>query len=842
MKQLTKFALTAFFAGTLAVTTASAAEYSPSGSDALTAALVAQHYTGGGAVTVGPADGLQGTFVLQDPSMPPSGDVYSLNGLSLEGTAPMGKFFSSITAEGTAGAEFEVYLSETRYTDGNYEELGSLGTLTVGTPFVIDADKAYGYVALVGQDDVSCITFSYKQEGEAGPQGGVDHINNAAFKAQNPEGSFDSPWYSGDGVVVNPSASLAFDSGSKYESKGVISGYNDYYASGFWALEWDSSNYLYNTAPGGYITKVSADFAAWPESIQIIVSNEPLTSDNYYDGQYKTLSPSADDANHYEWVADGFYQYIYFRDYQKPLNNMTIEWSKEKPVLKAPAPSINSWEEPFANGSRINVQAKDGMCLDIKVYVDDVLDADLSKKYEESYVEIKAPGNTGQTLKVEAFAYAEGYEDSDVTTFERVLEMPQVAPVRMEGNIWQVCPGMKLVYATETEGALITYNLEILDYDNEANNKKFDEVTVPSPATITVPEEALVGQSIHLILKASAEGYQDSREEEGYFSVIDKKLPAPIFQIEDGTEVEQGTDLTIELPYVAKTLHYTINDGEEQTTEESYLHITLNEDATVTAWCSNVEPFEDSDKVTASYKVLIFGEQHYVMVPETFAKTDEDLRNDKKTRYEADVNGTKFVYDGGLWFESVLDHTTWNNVEVNHFWFATPESILYNDQEIENGISRVMLTSDNSWAESLVVISENKIDAVTDALKDETEPEGDKMVRVRVTSDMLGKWINVEDYVTAPSETPQPSEATDKKTFKPNYVAIFEPSNTWNSSIKRVVVEKNSTPTGVDAIEAEWDGTEVIYDLNGVRVSGENLNPGIYIRKAGNKTSKFVVK
>lgn len=78
MKQLTTYALSAFLMGTLAVTEASAVDYSPAGSDALTAELVAKKYTGSGSLTFGQDDGLQGTYVFSNPYMNAAKDSYSL--------------------------------------------------------------------------------------------------------------------------------------------------------------------------------------------------------------------------------------------------------------------------------------------------------------------------------------------------------------------------------------------------------------------------------------------------------------------------------------------------------------------------------------------------------------------------------------------------------------------------------------------------------------------------------------------------------------------------------------------------------------------------------------------
>lgn len=49
------------------------------------------------------------------------------------------------------------------------------------------------------------------------------------------------------------------------------------------------------------------------------------------------------------------------------------------------------------------------------------------------------------------------------------------------------------------------------------------------------------------------------------------------------------------------------------------------------------------------------------------------------------------------------------------------------------------------------------------------------------------------------------------------------------------------TPTGVETVTV-FNGAAEIYDLNGNRVNGENLRPGIYVVRDGGKTTKIMVK
>lgn len=54
---------------------------------------------------------------------------------------------------------------------------------------------------------------------------------------------------------------------------------------------------------------------------------------------------------------------------------------------------------------------------------------------------------------------------------------------------------------------------------------------------------------------------------------------------------------------------------------------------------------------------------------------------------------------------------------------------------------------------------------------------------------------------------------------------------------------KKDNPTGIQAVEVEMENSPVeYYNLNGLKVSGDNMAPGIYVRRQGTKTTKILVK
>ena len=52
----------------------------------------------------------------------------------------------------------------------------------------------------------------------------------------------------------------------------------------------------------------------------------------------------------------------------------------------------------------------------------------------------------------------------------------------------------------------------------------------------------------------------------------------------------------------------------------------------------------------------------------------------------------------------------------------------------------------------------------------------------------------------------------------------------------------NQATTGVTNLVVDTDAPAVFFNMNGVQVDGDNMAPGVYIKKQGNKTSKVVIR
>lgn len=66
--------------------------------------------------------------------------------------------------------------------------------------------------------------------------------------------------------------------------------------------------------------------------------------------------------------------------------------------------------------------------------------------------------------------------------------------------------------------------------------------------------------------------------------------------------------------------------------------------------------------------------------------------------------------------------------------------------------------------------------------------------------------------------------------------------NTYAPSGLRISTVRLASQAGVDNITVDADVEPVYYNLNGVRMAEDNLLPGVYVKVAGDKTTKIIVK
>lgn len=680
---------------------------------------------------------------------------------------------ASVEMVGSEGV-YDVLVSHEPITKTNYSAAENIGTINGTGTVTVNGDYEYAAIRVTGSQKSPFTSLTFNWRGEEAPAL-ADHITPANLKAQNPEGKFNPTGFY-DHENANDVLNYKGESGADYYLSEVISDGTNY-----WLNDWNYPNpkgECYNTSAPGYIKSIKFDFDYTPNNITFYVSANPITSDNKYQATQVQIYQQGGVIP--EYVPDVVCKYFYMDVAQERYSDICVTWTSEAPLIAVKTPEINCWADPVTPGSNVNISTEtQNATLHLSVYVNDVLNEELSKDVEGSSTSFEMPGKAGDVVKVEVYATADEMVQSETATATYTLEMPLAAtPQLEEGWLSYVIPGQQLTIKSETEGAQITYKMSVSDWNNAENNWEGEEVTAPSPVTVTVPEQAKPGTTFVLVATAMAEGYQQSYQMQQYVNAISSKLDVPTFSLEDGTEVRSGTELRISRPDHATGIRYTINGGEEKTCEDWALYYNVTEDVTITAWAYGEAPFEESEKVTCSYKIEKFELWHNVIVPESFTTSNDDLNNYNKNLYQYTDENTNvnYVYDGGLYPSN----------GSNCFYMATEGSILYNTTPGE--LKRIKVDGANNWSSVYIVFSdEAPVTEITTEMAD-YDYAGPRL-RVGASGETVaayGEWIDLKALGTVGG----------LDLSKAKYFAIYRFGQ--NNYVSRVVVEYDPKQAGVN--------------------------------------------
>lgn len=387
-------------------------------------------------------------------------------------------------------------------------------------------------------------------------------------------------------------------------------------------------------------------------------------------------------------------------------------------------------------------------------------------------------------------AYATGdapFKESEKVTYNYTVVTPTVDTP----TIWPetgILPGTTL-YLNADQDAYLSYSWGIKNGDVDV--VKHEEETIQdSYVDITVPNDNIeIGYTLWVNATAKRDGYNDSEPLNFTYTFVGVKLDAPTFSIETGTKVDKGTEVTITRDSRASELHYKINDGEEQTTQDSSVNVEITEAMTIVAWATGTGIFEQSDNATASYTVETRTVVTDVITPATFGNTG-DMDMTRKDYENTSGAGITYHYLGCFY-------------NSNFFVNYDADCILYN----VTGKSIKQITVNGNSSDTYYVKFSNEA-PITEV-------------------DKSGLSTVYGGYTVSPSE--------DAK-----YFAIMFNGDAMFPSVN--VEYWEDTSVGVEGIAAE-NGEAMYFDLNGAKVNSlENAVPGVYVRVANGKATKVLVK
>jgi lipoprotein len=394
-------------------------------------------------------------------------------------------------------------------------------------------------------------------------------------------------------------------------------------------------------------------------------------------------------------------------------------------------------------------------------------------------------------------AYATGnapFKESEKVTYSYTVVTPTVDTP----TIWPetgILPGTTL-YLNADQDAYLTYSWGIKNGDIDVV-KNEEETIQDSYVDITVPNDNIeVGYTLWVNATAKRDGYNDSKPLNFTYTFEAVKLDAPTFSLQSSEDLMPGTEVTINMPSHATTLHYTVNNGEEQTSNEN-VTLTINVNTDVVAWATGEGLYTKSDDATASYKVL--GDNVDVLVPTMWEDFTAGAYQFAEHGTATGKTGVKYEFNGGY---DVVNG-------VNTFYFNDYyTSILYN----KTGKKILRIKLETPLAKTVYMY-----------LSDVAP------VTVYNSSPTFG-FYDASDYGVW-------KDAQEAKSGA-QYFGI------WGSvgQVSRILIEYEDTSVGVEGIAAE-NGEAMYFDLNGAKVNSlENAVPGVYVRVANGKATKVLVK
>ncbi|MDE5930230.1 MAG: hypothetical protein K2H03_07090 [Muribaculaceae bacterium] len=673
---------------------------------------------------------------------------------------------------------------------------------------------------------------------------GTDQLTTALIKAQHPE--FD---YSGksDSAPEFEDFTIVGESGAEYMFHQAVAGTNQY-GDEFWAITWnhypDPAGYMTSAKSGGYITKIELSvpekgFSAtgYAPEFEFYVSEEPMPA-RTDTGKGKSITLTHGGNGKYIWNADGHYKYLFLSTAQREVGSIAVSYSDNAPQLQVKTPEISCYAwDGYVPGSDVNISTE---TPDATLHITSYIDGEEyeTATVEQSYTTVQLPGKPGEEVTYVVYATKDGFTDSGeaMETFD--LVEPRLSTPSIDGYVGEVYPSYVLVYrctdnsGNDIEGATIKYNTFYINWDNTDLNWTGETMTATLPLTVTVPENVTPGGYFGIEGVASAEGYRDSNELYCSYQVISTNLDVPTVSIPSGSEVKAGERLQIIRPARATAIHYVVNDGEEVTVQEYSAYITLEEDCTIRTWATAEAPFTDSEVLTVSYTIEKFGEWADVIYPSDFKEFDSDCNGNfhhTDLSFTREFTGATYNYQGRLWHNSMYDTDVCYITNKNDnfiYTSGTPKSYIKRfkiDCPIEYGACYILFGSEPFGLSS-----------VTDQMTQWDDVPG----RIRVGGDNnaeygWGEWINLAAL----------KDVKGLDVTRVQHFILYRYGQ--NAQISRVCVEylNDEELTGIeDVVSDAENGVVGVYNLSGIRVDGENLAPGIYIRKTNGKSEKFIVR
>lgn len=730
-----------------------------------------------------------------------------------------------------------------------------------GTAFDLK-DNEYKYLYMTTYDPISSPEINWEIGGGENPGPGPepepeftasDKITFEALYAANPDlkladTNTNTNWHTTSNMTYTA------ESGAKYDLDQVY-GYNAG-TTNFYTFDWNwpaEGGYMLLTSPvaDNYIHSISTTTVAdngteWPSTFTVYTSMEPFTYEER--GTARQMDVTSNKGN---VVLEYPAKYILIACRQARITDITVNWTETAPVPTCVTPEVQCRNHVTGGNLSVNLPYDQrnepyvlkGVIVDGETVVD--VDWNFAENEGNGY-SYTITGKAGETLEYELYYTAEGYNDSEAATGSFEIEMPQASQpaITMPSPIFN---GAQIVFDVPRnektqeplyENATVEYRICYCDNWTPVEGKTVTGTITEFPYVYTI-EGAEVGQQIDVYATLSCEGYKTSSERNVYGTVIDSKISAPTFSVENGAVLENGSTVSINKPGEASELHYTVNGGEEQITAEWSVAVTITENTIIEAWATR-EGMETSDKATLEVSVENYGTDVDILTSDLFG----EQTNGAKTNYNWKSENTSVEYNAysGIWNNCFYMESSITNSETAY---------------VANGINTAKITGirvdgQNQAITCTIYFANEPMTNTSENVNSQLFDEIDFDVMVISSDDgwndshsnvgycvgKPGEWIDL-----AKAQADGDNEGVELKCA--GYTNFYIRNWYYGNSmyLRRILIKYEDVEGGVDSIaDNDDEANAVYYNLNGIRVDKDNLNPGLYIRVAGGNASKVLVK
>lgn len=330
----------------------------------------------------------------------------------------------------------------------------------------------------------------------------------------------------------------------------------------------------------------------------------------------------------------------------------------------------------------------------------------------------------------------------------------------------------------------------------------------------------------------------NSTNGEGYLNELTfnwekTRVGDPTFSIAPNSDVESGTVVKVIKPADATGLWVKLNGGDFIEVDESEAEIPITEDTLIEAYATDEELV--SNQTSAFYSVEETGDNIDAINPFIFHPEGNWASYADQAHQGTCASGKSYTFHGVY-----KDHESAALVDGKQpgvFNFTSPSHFLTNGTGTRSGESQDLYCLKVDGAKGGKTTG-----TVYVAFSDEpftAAPDLASATYVTVSNDpAVTADYNFSQLISVKKAFE--NKGIDKESAK--YFAV-SPGNGTGMEVPRVVATYSNILTGVDKIETEAaNGAEEIFSVNGYRVNGTDLAPGLYIRKHNGKTEKFVVK